>query len=221
MQTFHIFFKEKYFFSCAQDKPLTARLLVRMLSQSASQVAALSWAFHFGKTPTPHLFTKKKHCFTYVIDIPTEDDANALMRAMHDFSDDWFDMMRRWGCAFDPEKHRGLDTRVVAASLGMSATDVPVMAAVAVIRAPQFEISVHQLNGPRTICHRCLRGDGPMKRCASCNGPHYCSKKCQQVDWPFHKALCKALRQAQLESSAGPSGTQMGGAAGPSGSGGS
>lgn len=31
----------------------------------------------------------------------------------------------------------------------------------------------------------------PLKRCGACRGPMYCSKDCQQKNWPMHKKGCK------------------------------
>ena len=35
-----------------------------------------------------------------------------------------------------------------------------------------------------------------FKRCAGCNGAHYCCKEHQVDDWQAHKAACKAARRA-------------------------
>ncbi len=39
-----------------------------------------------------------------------------------------------------------------------------------------------------------------FRPCAACRIPVYCSKECQTVDWPAHKAACKAARKAAAES---------------------
>jgi len=35
-----------------------------------------------------------------------------------------------------------------------------------------------------------------FKRCGACKGPRFCSKDCQEANWPAHKAACKAARKA-------------------------
>ncbi|KAI9050951.1 hypothetical protein LZ554_005062 [Drepanopeziza brunnea f. sp. 'monogermtubi'] len=41
---------------------------------------------------------------------------------------------------------------------------------------------------PCVICN-----ETPASSCGSCKSSAYCSKKCQQLDWPLHKTLCKKL----------------------------
>ncbi|KAJ5047338.1 uncharacterized protein L3040_003165 [Drepanopeziza brunnea f. sp. 'multigermtubi'] len=41
---------------------------------------------------------------------------------------------------------------------------------------------------PCVICN-----ETPASSCGSCNSSACCSKKCQQLDWPLHKTLCKKL----------------------------
>lgn len=36
-------------------------------------------------------------------------------------------------------------------------------------------------------------GRSPEHSCASCKSAGYCSKACQQLDWPLHKTLCKKI----------------------------
>ena len=38
------------------------------------------------------------------------------------------------------------------------------------------------------ICNK-----SPAKDCASCKSARYCSRECQQLDWPLHKTLCKKI----------------------------
>jgi len=44
---------------------------------------------------------------------------------------------------------------------------------------------------PAKICSRCT--EAGTKRCVKCRVVYYCSKRCQQADWPSHKGQCKAL----------------------------
>ena len=46
------------------------------------------------------------------------------------------------------------------------------------------------------VCARCLKkGKGTELRCyAGCKSFSYCSKDCQQLDWPSHKQLCKSTQ---------------------------
>jgi hypothetical protein len=36
------------------------------------------------------------------------------------------------------------------------------------------------------------------KKCAGCESSWYCSIKCQQADWPYHKATCKEIQQDRI-----------------------
>lgn len=40
-------------------------------------------------------------------------------------------------------------------------------------------------------CSSCGRYDADMKRCSRCTVVFYCSRACQRVHWPSHKANCK------------------------------
>ena len=44
-------------------------------------------------------------------------------------------------------------------------------------------------------CGHCKKKDTlsptPFKRCSRCQVPAYCSRECQQADWPAHQALCR------------------------------
>ena len=39
----------------------------------------------------------------------------------------------------------------------------------------------------------CAMCNNPGSLCAQCHGIRYCSKACQEVDWPLHKLLCKSF----------------------------
>ena len=44
---------------------------------------------------------------------------------------------------------------------------------------------------PADACVMCNKS--PAKRCKQCSSCYYCSRECQESDWPSHKLLCKAL----------------------------
>lgn len=41
-------------------------------------------------------------------------------------------------------------------------------------------------------CQTCHRQMKIMKRCTGCRGVMYCSRECQQKDWPKHKSVCRS-----------------------------
>jgi hypothetical protein len=52
---------------------------------------------------------------------------------------------------------------------------------------------------PVRACANCritakLLQDGKLKECSGCRSVHYCGKACQKVDWPVHKATCRACK---------------------------
>ncbi|CAL4079502.1 unnamed protein product [Meganyctiphanes norvegica] len=47
------------------------------------------------------------------------------------------------------------------------------------------------------VCHKCLKWPknvNNLKKCAGCKLIHYCSRECQEEDWPTHKELCREVR---------------------------
>jgi hypothetical protein len=48
-------------------------------------------------------------------------------------------------------------------------------------------------------CAKC--GNESTKRCSACDGVFYCGADCQKLDWPEHRAACKAARKAKEASS--------------------
>ena len=47
----------------------------------------------------------------------------------------------------------------------------------------------------RKRCAVCCAQCSKMKKCSACHTAHYCSKDCQNFDWPVHRqTLCKAFR---------------------------
>ena len=55
----------------------------------------------------------------------------------------------------------------------------------------------------RRTCASCGKKSDALKHCARCMSISYCSKSCQQADWPQHKTVCRSqMPQNQLEASA-------------------
>lgn len=57
-----------------------------------------------------------------------------------------------------------------------------------------FAASKDDVKGKTTAvntCRNCKNTGGDMKHCSRCSLATYCSKACQQLDWPAHKAHCK------------------------------
>ena len=50
-------------------------------------------------------------------------------------------------------------------------------------------------------CAKC--GNEATKRCSACDGVFYCGADCQNLDWPAHRAACKAARKANEAASRG------------------
>lgn len=49
-------------------------------------------------------------------------------------------------------------------------------------------------------CRTCTVVLAKVLHCGKCLGSHYCSKTCQQKDWPTHKSCCKKLTKDALDS---------------------
>ena len=49
-------------------------------------------------------------------------------------------------------------------------------------------------------CHNCLKqiDENEKMICSQCNCTIYCSKRCQVRHWYTHKALCYAIKQAEV-----------------------
>eukprot|EP00808_Paulinella_micropora_P018860 g20361.t1 len=55
------------------------------------------------------------------------------------------------------------------------------------------------------MCKQCGAAgstDKALSRCAACQLVSYCSRECQKVDWPQHKAACKPHKKKQAASAA-------------------
>eukprot|EP01084_Bolivina_argentea_P157435 274359_1 len=55
-------------------------------------------------------------------------------------------------------------------------------------------------------CHTCQK-EGVSSHCGRCKCTYYCSKKCQQVDWKYHKKICKMLANKSKNPTANTSNT--------------
>lgn len=44
-------------------------------------------------------------------------------------------------------------------------------------------------------CHKCKKGEKDAFECDKCQSVRYCSKQCQDADWPNHKKECKATQR--------------------------
>ncbi len=42
------------------------------------------------------------------------------------------------------------------------------------------------------LCNHCRAGRLSLQVCSGCRGKHYCSKECQEADWPSHKSECRS-----------------------------
>jgi hypothetical protein len=55
----------------------------------------------------------------------------------------------------------------------------------------------------RRVCGGCGKtldqNDGKFNKCAACQAAYYCSRTCQQADWPKHKDECARMRAAAAE----------------------
>lgn len=63
---------------------------------------------------------------------------------------------------------------------------------------PQASLMQALLSFTTLQCAHCHRFGGKVfKHCSRCRMAQYCSRKCQEQDWKFHKKCCKQLRQGQ------------------------
>jgi hypothetical protein len=57
----------------------------------------------------------------------------------------------------------------------------------------------------RRVCGVCGKSQGQIEgnilKCSKCLAAYYCSAACQLVDWPKHKAVCKAPAAADNDAS--------------------
>ncbi len=44
-------------------------------------------------------------------------------------------------------------------------------------------------------CCKICKETGKMKFCSRCKGVYYCSSKCQKIDWPAHRGVCKTSKK--------------------------
>jgi hypothetical protein len=51
----------------------------------------------------------------------------------------------------------------------------------------------------RRGCHYCCDAPGKLSRCSRCRIVQYCSRDCQDADWPRHKLFCNDNRAAAAE----------------------
>ena len=52
---------------------------------------------------------------------------------------------------------------------------------------------------PDTFCELCRRQGNSQPLCSGCKTAHYCSQKCQKVDWSNHKQKCRLITAAKIE----------------------
>ncbi|XP_045190229.2 N-lysine methyltransferase SMYD2-like isoform X3 [Mercenaria mercenaria] len=64
---------------------------------------------------------------------------------------------------------------------------------------------VSTMSNKDVVCQRCSNNDANLRQCGRCYAVYYCSKLCQSVDWPHHKAICVDNRQSHNKNKeAGP-----------------
>lgn len=65
-----------------------------------------------------------------------------------------------------------------------------------VLEAPEPREESGDVGDAQTVCVYC-RNRGKCLVCGECNDVHYCSKRCQRLDWAKHKKHCRSLSTAQ------------------------
>jgi hypothetical protein len=70
--------------------------------------------------------------------------------------------------------------------------------------SPELDEGVAKFHRDAAALRRCLACgksehelQAKVGSCKSCRAAAYCSRECQQADWPTHKALCKALSKVR------------------------
>ena len=48
-------------------------------------------------------------------------------------------------------------------------------------------------------CAFCSKLTGRFRKCAACQGVHYCSTNCQRSHWPFHMHVCKEIAERAVQ----------------------
>ena len=82
---------------------------------------------------------------------------------------------------------------------------MPLHELMAAVKAFLDDIRVHRFGGSKCTrllgfcCWHCRAPTNPGKVCAGCKEARYCSKDCQDWDWPIHAQRCKGREKSRSE----------------------
>ena len=100
----------------------------------------------------------------------------------------------------NPDSAHARQVKAMAAQLA-SASMLDPAETDAVCRAQQDRLKERRAQGKASHCSLC--GGPAASSCGRCKSVKYCSRNCQKLDWPRHKATCEAARKSRKVSKAG------------------